>query len=154
MIKYKEFKGAAYGILSSFVSRNNDVNGYWGIGQLYSHAISHNVKKITINLLSQELTPHEASFQKMINKYFTLLCEQCCNRNIPISCALEANIYIQFGLETNGLKINPLYIYVRGNPFKCSVKIKDERRRIHIAQMIGRCSPHSPAKEQKSARAH
>jgi len=34
MRKRHALKGVAYGLVDTFVSRNNDVSGYWGIGQL------------------------------------------------------------------------------------------------------------------------
>ena len=34
MAKSKELKNIASGLYGSFISRNNDVRGYWGVGKL------------------------------------------------------------------------------------------------------------------------
>src|SRR5689334_7137532 len=54
-------KGIANGLLGTFVSRNNDIGGYWGIGILRSYAGSRNEPEVKIDLLNAEPNPNPHS---------------------------------------------------------------------------------------------
>lgn len=50
-------KSIAAGVLGSFVSRNNDFNGYWAIGQLYSIALRSPARTVSISLTGDSGVP-------------------------------------------------------------------------------------------------
>jgi len=62
----KEFKAIAHGLVESFISRNNDVSGYWGIGKLYSHIVSTGVKDLKIDLIQRTIEPKNEEFEILI----------------------------------------------------------------------------------------
>ena len=55
-------KSIGDGILSSFVSRNNDVYGYWGIGKLYNWMLASKSMTIKIDLLKNTIDPTNDEF--------------------------------------------------------------------------------------------
>jgi hypothetical protein len=138
-----DLKGFAYGVLGSFVSRNNDVSGYWGIGKLYSHALRNGVKSVKIDLLSRDISPYDEEFKQIISEYSEMLMKNCAKRNIPLSWVQEVHVYVEFNEELNR----------RGNPFRCTCEITTDLGRKFAAQVLGRCGPHNPALESKSTRA-
>jgi len=87
-------KGAALGVLGSFVSRNNDVDGYWGIGKLYSHALRTDAKTIAIDLVGRTITPPSDEFRSMVSRYSEAFLGQCRKRSIPCAWANTVDIRI------------------------------------------------------------
>ena len=73
MSRKSTLKNILNGLLSSFVSRNNDVNGYWGIGKLYSLMINKQVHKVEIDLMNNTIIPYSTDFYFRISKYSELL---------------------------------------------------------------------------------
>ena len=51
MSAYKQLKGIAAGLAGTFISRNNDVDGYWGMGVIYSEVSARGVSAVTFSLL-------------------------------------------------------------------------------------------------------
>jgi hypothetical protein len=68
----------ANGLAGSFISRNNDVGGYWGLGKLRLR-----FEQINIDLLSKQLSPADGEFQDMVNRYAEWLKRQLDIRHIP-----------------------------------------------------------------------
>ncbi len=62
----KELKNIANGIIFSFKSRNNDVDGYWELGKLYSYAKSCGVNSIKLNLLDLSINPDSRNFNDLL----------------------------------------------------------------------------------------
>lgn len=69
MPRRKQIKDIAYGPLSSFTSRKNDVNGYWGIGKLFALMQNSNNYCIQINLLSKSMIPGVDEFERLIDEF-------------------------------------------------------------------------------------
>jgi hypothetical protein len=53
MARRKALKNVCSGILGSFVSRNNDCEGYWGMGILYRFAKERGKSDLMIDLLNR-----------------------------------------------------------------------------------------------------
>jgi len=92
MAKRKLFKNIANGVLSSFVSRNNDVQGYWGIGKLYSLMINKDTYEIEIDLIKQNIAPSNSEFNDMIKYFSQQLFNQMFKQNLKRSFLKEAKI--------------------------------------------------------------
>jgi hypothetical protein len=146
----RDLRGAAWGVLSSFVSRNNDVDGYWGIGELYAHALRNTVESVEIDLLSKRIVPHADEFTGMISHYAEMLLQQCQDKRIPIPWIGEAKIHVQFNISPQGRCCPPQS--TRGDLFECLLEIKDSLGRGYAAHMVGWCAPHDPQQEMRSAR--
>ena len=62
----KDLKGIAGGIASSFISRNNDINGYWALGILYKRATEKKLINLKFDILNLKM------IDSNINADFTL----------------------------------------------------------------------------------
>ncbi|WP_378178258.1 hypothetical protein [Aquimarina sp. SS2-1] len=80
MGKRKLFKNIANGVLGSFVSRNNDVQGYWGIGKLYSLMINKDKYEVEIDLINLTILPNKSEFNNMIEYFSNQLFNQIYKR--------------------------------------------------------------------------
>src|SRR5581483_2478001 len=69
MARRRNLNGLATVVLSSFLSRNNDVEGYWAFGKLYLNALQYRQRKVVIDFLSGTLSPPGEQFASMIKYY-------------------------------------------------------------------------------------
>lgn len=70
---HKELIDVILGIVNSFNSRNNDLQGYWALGVLYRFAKYNNVQSLKFDLLNQIIEPEEANFYQInCNHRFSL----------------------------------------------------------------------------------
>ncbi|MDH7447747.1 hypothetical protein [Aquimarina sp. 2201CG14-23] len=145
MAKRKLFKNIANGILGSFVSRNNDVNGYWGIGKLYSLMINKNKYEVEIDLIKQTISPNKNEFNSMIQYFSNKLSSQMLQKNLKKSFLKEAKI-ILIGYPNN--KTLSLGRTVP-NKIKCSITIVDDLEKQYNLEKDIRCRKHNPKLEIK-----
>ena len=69
MGRRRELGSIASGIIGSFRSRNNDIDGYWGIGKLYLFVGHLKSKCVSIDLCSQQIAPYYPHFDLMTERY-------------------------------------------------------------------------------------
>lgn len=69
MRKRKVIENFAEGFISSFISRSNDMDGYWAIGKLCTHALQQRTNAISIDLLKKEILPKNAKFDPAMHSW-------------------------------------------------------------------------------------
>lgn len=93
MRRCSELGSLASGMLHSFVSRNNDLDGYWGIGVLYLYAQQVGDLTVSIDLLRAEIAPavyllprdnRQPKFEALIDRYSSMLKQLMEKRGVPI----------------------------------------------------------------------
>lgn len=150
----KHFKGVAFGFAGHFVSRNNDIFGYWAMGQLYKHALENSSSTIKIDLLSQTISPSNQAFKYAVNAWNKRFLKTIENLAVPTTWVTNASITIIFekvSVSEDGVqRAADEYL---GAAFTCAIEIIDDLHRKRVAIMRGRCRPHDPSREYKSARA-
>jgi hypothetical protein len=149
MARRKELKSVASGLYGSFISRNNDISGYWGIGKLCLLANQHKTNDVNLNLLTSSLTPSNAAFSKLIAGYHAMLARQLSTKGIPEEWVSSAGIELNFSPEPPSGKHIPILTW--GNLFKLSVVITDDKGKIYTVMGYSHCAPHNSSKESKSA---
>ena len=151
MSRRRELNGIAGNLVGSFVSRNNDVAGYWAIGKLCALAPRTVNGEISIELLTKRLTPYSPEFDPMLDHYAARLVSSLEKRSFPLQLVTAAEVLIAFG---GSFKSGPLMSHPRGAvPFRCTVTLTDDVHRRHVAQQSGEVWPHDPRRESKSGRA-
>ena len=138
MPRRKELRGAAFGLLGSFVSRNNDVSGYWALGKLRKHAVTASVSTVCVDLLNLMITPPSDDFAAMAKHFQQMLGAQLKARHIPADWVRAAAVSVEFA---------------PGDTFNCAVVIADDKGREHRATASGMSWVHDPARELRSTRA-
>ena len=145
MPRRKELRGVAFGLLGSFVSRNNDVSGYWAVGRLYQHAVKTNASNVCVDLLDLTITPPSADFAAMATHFQRMLGAQLSARHLPVDWVRAATICVEFGRVKSP--------DTPGDVFNAVVMITDDKGRAHNATANGACWIHDPARELRSIRA-
>ncbi len=142
-------RGVAEGIAGSFISRNNDVNGYWAIGKLLSHAVSQKSDCILLDLVGGQLTPDHSQFHGMAHAYATMLQKQLGRNHLPPDRVRRAGLRVTFDSNL------PLFAIPRAtHRCVCKVEIEDWRGKKHIAEQTTSCARHSVLHEIRSTRAN
>ncbi len=149
MARRKELGSIASGIIGSFNSRNNDVDGYWGVGKLCSFAYEQLTQVVQIEILSEVINPKTEQFNSLLIHYQNILKSHLAKRNIPIKWLKNVTITISFNQPFQ----NKYHLWrtACGKPYICVCEITDDNGRVHSAIAGGNCFPHNPSKELRRA---
>lgn len=148
MPRRRDFRGVAFGLLGAFVSRNNDVNGYWALGKLYEHVKAFNAGEIRVDLVRSVITPPSTEFSHIVGHFRQMLADQLAARSLPNEWLRDVNIRVKFSGEKSVSVDNPR------DGFECLVTITDDLGHVHQARDSGECWVHDPCKELKRTRAN
>ena len=139
MAKRKELKNIMAGIFSSFISRNNDVNGYWGLGKICKFMKDNKLFKVEVDLLDRTTLPHYEEFDYRLNFYADKLVTNVEKRLLSMNNVCEASITVE--------DVNIGELIVRA-------KIKDDLNRVFTMESKICCYPHNLSVECKSLRVY
>ena len=53
MPRRKELRSVVYGICDHFISRYNEINGYWALGYIYKEANLQHINNISFDIYNQ-----------------------------------------------------------------------------------------------------
>ena len=151
MARRNELGSIASGIVGSFCSRNNDIDGYWALGKLNKLVENLPNKEVKIELLSCSVYPLTNEFDELIEFYRKKLFEFLASRSIPRVWIESATILSNFELPENDA--NNSSKFGVGSLCQVQCKIVDDNGRSHNASNYTRCMPHDPKREMKSSRA-
>lgn len=140
MPRRREFRGLAYGLAGAFVSRNNDLGGYWALGKLYKHARKSRAREVHVDLVRSVITPPSLQFMPMVLHFQKWLAVQCTVRRLPNEWLKEAEVRIQFSYEKSA--DGP------GDDFTCIVTLTDDLGNAYEVQRCGSCWSHNPIWER------
>lgn len=148
MARRSVLKGVASDLLTSFVSRNNDIEGYWAIGKLCRLAKETNVTRIQIDLLRGCLSVPSKAFGSMTSGYRLWVETLAGAKGLLLAECLvdiEFELFSKPGRAVSG--------DLAETPFRCSVTLVDDRKGVWGSSMSGICWPHDADRERRSSRA-
>jgi hypothetical protein len=140
---WKNLKGIAGGILGSFLSRNNDFDGYWGMGILRLLAQEHDVNAVCLDLLAGTCTPPDHRGAEIARAHGLRFQRFLADSGL----VRAAEITVSFGPFNGRLPRQETY----GTPFAASLVLSDNRGKAHRAEAAGWCGPHDPRRECRRA---
>ena len=151
MPRRKLLKSVASGLLGSFLSRNNDYDGYWALGLLYQLALERETRSISIELIgnTNNSTPTNPLIDEISTRYRALFISMLEKAGFNKGNALTVVIELEFGTAR---KIHFQHFRTHGEALFCSVTITDEQQHAWRVEGGGKCAPHDPAKESRSTR--
>lgn len=143
-----KLRGVARAVLGSFVSRNNDIDGYWALGLLRSFADSAGVTELRFDLMPGAAEPSDALPLLICRRYRGVLSDQRIRRRVAAQLT-GAEIRLVFNSAATGMDRFVSY----GDPFGCVVSLVDAHGQAHESGIVARCAPHDPGEERRSTRA-
>jgi hypothetical protein len=148
MASRKELKCVAQGLYGSFISRNNDVAGYWGIGRLSLFAQNQKLNVVEIDLIQSSIMPLTREFDWLVSGFCSRLRTQIGSKGMPKTWVTSAKIIIDFKPAERPEKYPPILSW--GKLFQLTVILEDDRSHKYVQLGYGHCSPHDPHRESKS----
>lgn len=147
MIAKSKFNHTAAGLLSKFISRNNDIDGYWGLGVLYTQART-SANRVAFDLLGGSAQPASPVSVSVARTWALYLRVALARHGLTSQALVIASVDVEFGLP---LPKRPLYI-PHGDPFVCTVRLVSTDGREFTRQVIGYCLPYEEFHGRRSTR--
>jgi len=148
MPRRKELRSVAYGICHHFISRYNEIDGYWALGIIYKEVNLQHIYNISFDIYNKHIIPNTIPTTKTLEYFhlylYTLLDKHGFSKDIINS----AKIDIDFNLKP--IEIEVLYKNIYGNPFVCTVSLTDDKNKLWSIQMRSSCREHNPNIELQS----
>jgi hypothetical protein len=148
MARHRELRGITHGLLGSFNSRNNDIDGYWGIGVLCLFAQGENISEIRIDLIHQE-APEASPICSSATQFRKMLDHLLAIRDLPRTWVKSAEFTVCFNVSFEH-KFHFFGSALGGKPYMCTLEIVDDLGHKYSARAGGNCWPHNPMKERRS----
>lgn len=147
MGRRRELGNIANALACSFVTRNNDVDGYWELGKLYKEFGSGDV---ILDLLNGSMKPQNEMFLPLLEFWQFKFHQHLKSRSIPTDWVSSARIKVTFNAEF----IHKLHFFgsALGNPCTCVCEIATDYGRSYTVIKGTNCCPHNPEKESRSTR--
>lgn len=150
MPRSARLKNIAGGLCGAFVSRNNDLYGYWALGKLRLLAEQHSRKTVLLDFLTQSMEPASPEFSTVLVRYSRLLEKLIKISRVRTEEITAASIVIDFAPAP---WLRPRYIDPEcGDQFVLTVTIEADGRMPGIVRRASYCRPHDPDKERRSTR--
>lgn len=135
------------GLCGAFVSRNNDVGGYWAIGKLRLLAEQCSQRTASLDVLSRMMQPPSSEFAQLLMDYHCLLQKLAHRSGICLKEITAAHIAVDFLPQPW-----PRAIYYKpqwGQQFLLTVTVCADGRADGISRHAGYCRPHDPNRERR-----
>lgn len=145
MPRRRQIKSVAAGIIDSFNSRNNDLEGYWAIGKLCRFAHEHAISTVTLDLLNIICTPDSTEFNAIMHDYKVKLLAILNKQGIPADWLAAAKIQIDFQPEYRA----HLHYFRSGwgNPYTVTATFIADSGKQYNVRTGGNCKPHDALRE-------
>lgn len=135
MTRYTKIKHVAAGLLQSFVSRNNDVGGFWALGVLYCE-VGATGDVCHLNLLDGTAASSTANGELVAKNYAAFLRSALLAKGMAPGDLEEASVHVQFNASLPERAIDVCY---HGDPFVCTVALRPACGKEARMQTAGRC---------------
>ncbi len=127
-----KYKSVANGIVQSFVSRNSDIDGNWGIGVLAGYAVRKRLSEIEICVYPKADLIKRGKLCELAKKYNEMVEFQirATHSKQPKLVVIELNFSEQKDGNSNG------YLAQRWFDIKCSVEVTNSLDRSYSCQVM------------------
>lgn len=143
-------KSIAHDVLGTFLSRNNDLDGYWALGQFYAYLERQQLPLVVeLDLLQGSVWPDTEAFSRLALAYAKCLGLQLVTRGMPRKRVVAASLRLQF--KTALRELPQPTGGTRGAGFRARLEILDDCGHGHVSWRTGCCAPHDPDLERRRA---
>lgn len=131
-------KHGVSGLLARFISRNNDYQGFWTLGVLYS-SVRTAPWRVELNLISGDAYPPNKIATSVAAEQSTFLRTALSKHNVAWQSVKRATPTVQFNAD---VKVG--YTGTRGEPFICIVELESAAGQSTTVSFVGRCVAWAP----------
>jgi hypothetical protein len=134
MARRRQFKGICRDVLNNFVSRYNDLNGYWAVGQFAKIADASSLHNLKFQLREGVTVPPYPEFTPTSSYYWRTLLRLMAANKMSEGWLSDANIVLSM---------------VSKNAASCSIEITTDLGRIYSHTKTVAVRPHDRMKERR-----
>ncbi|MPQ56078.1 hypothetical protein [Duganella sp. FT27W] len=131
-------KHGASGLLARFISRNNDYQGFWTLGVLYSIARAA-PWRVELNLISGDVYPANKITTSVAAEQSAILRPALFKQNVAWNSLKRATVTVQFNA-----RVQVGYTDIRGEPFVCIVELESVAGQSATVSCVGHCAAWAP----------
>jgi hypothetical protein len=147
MSSRRVWNSITHNVVDSFLSRNNDIDGYWTIGKLHLLARENAITKIMFDLVKPSSNLGSANLISMLMRYRSMI-----ESNAKIRGLAYKAISIEIEFDLPEVRKQEWVSITSHNRFQCTLKVVDDRDRAWSYTAFGRSSQHDPNLERRSSR--
>ncbi|WP_115670902.1 hypothetical protein [Ciceribacter selenitireducens] len=134
MPRRKQFSGICHDILDSFVSRYNDLDGYWALGQYAAFLMARGEDQLVFQLQDGSIVPEDARFTASAAYYRRAISRLMDASAMPRSWLAEASI---------------TFSMMGSSKARCSIEIVSDLGRNYRSDIIVYVRPHYALNERR-----
>ena len=146
MAANKELHGILNDVLSSFVSRNNNLDGYWAIGKLHALSVSQEGFDISLDLVKTRAASSHQDIETVRETYHTLLVRLVKNREFSERVFVLVVITLMFDASVDSPNASS---NVSKSKFLASIVAMDTHGGWYKHSISGWSRPHNPQLETR-----
>lgn len=135
MARRSEFQGICNDLTNAFVSRNNELDGYWALGKMQGELQRQPHKELRIELISEIEVNQNPTFSAIVARYRDVLLQALKSKNIPASWMWSCSIVVQSSSS---------------NELCCECRIETDLGREYHSRLHMQVFPHDPERERRS----
>ena len=145
-------RSVAHDVSEALVSRNDDVAGYWALGQLLSHALATSITSYRVDLVCGASAPSLVGtpLSSIPGSWADVFWANVERKKLARALIRRAIATVEFDLTRRRPAVH--HDELVEHPFICRVEVDDDRGRTYVATAEAWCFPHDPRVELKSAR--
>lgn len=133
-------KHCAAGLLARFVSRNNDCQGFWALGLLYSSA-SAAPWRVEFDLISGNASPRNTITASVVAEQSAFLRAALARQSVALHSLQRAVLTVQFNAD-----VAVGHAGTSGEPFVCVIELGTVTGRCATVSLKGRCAVWRPGR--------
>ena len=146
MANLPTLKSLVHTLADTFISRNNDVSGYWAMGMLDREALESSQTVLEIELYGAREEPGGSVAAAVAGAYEKKLIEWVASRRVNL---LRAVVVAKFGSHNPPVQGAGFHFE---EPFDLHFSLVDANGRKAVAQRSGWCRPHNALWELRRER--
>ena len=137
MGRRKELRSVCHDLLDSFVSRYNDLDGYWALGKFQAYLQSASEDRLRFDLADDG--GGEDAFPTTLSYYRRTLRRHLATREIPTAWVQNAVLVVEQNSPSE---------------LACVLKITDDRGKVFQSRKMVAARPHDPHRELRRCGQH
>ena len=151
MIARRKFNHITAGLLSKFLTRYNDIDGYWALGVMYTESRACG-NRVEIDVLHGRARPDFPACSSMARSWALNLREALGRHGIAPDALAAASMLLEFGLAP--MPNIPCYPndHKFGADFRATLRLQSRDGRTFVRQDRGYCMPHEEFWGRRSTR--
>lgn len=151
MIARRKFNHITAGLLSKFLTRYNDIDGYWALGVMYTEARAFD-SRVEIDVLHGVARPDSPACTDMARSWALDLRAALARHGIAPDALAAATMSLEFGVAPMPKLPNYPYDHNYGPDFRASLRLQSSDGCVFVRQDRGYCTPHEEFRGRRSTR--